>query len=91
MGGARHFKITLPAEEAQMVESKVKSGAYASADDVLRAGVRALAYHDDAVEHWLRHDVVAGHEEYLQNPTAAVAASDILPRIKARRAHAGNR
>ena len=41
---------------------------------------------DAAVERWLREEVVAGHQEYLADPSKGVPADAILGRIKARRA-----
>ena len=85
MRSTQQFSITLPLEMAEMIEQKVQSGAYASASEVMRDGIRALLDREAAVERWLRKDVVAGHDEYLANPSKAVSAEDILPRIKVRR------
>jgi len=41
---------------------------------------------DEALERWLREEVVAGHAEYLADPSKGVPADDIMPRLKARRA-----
>jgi putative addiction module CopG family antidote len=86
MRTTQQFSITLPLDMAEAVESKIKSGRYASVSEVVRDGVRALLERDAAVERWLREEVVAGHTEYLADPSKAVAAEDILPRIRARRA-----
>jgi hypothetical protein len=40
----------------------------------------------EAFEQWLWEEVVAGHKEYLADPSQGVAAEEILPRTKARRA-----
>jgi len=84
----QQFDITLPLDMAEAVEDKIKSGAYASASDVMRDGVLALLERDNAVERWLRDEVVAGHAEYLADPSKGVLAEDIMRRIKARRASA---
>jgi putative addiction module CopG family antidote len=86
MRTTQQFSITLPLEMAEAVESKIKSGAYASVSEVMRDGVRALFDREAAVEKWLREEVVAGHEEYLADPSKGVPAEAILDRIKARRA-----
>ena len=85
MRTTRQFSITLPHEMANLVEEKIASGAYASVSEVVRDGVRALMERDAAVERWLREDVVAGHREYLADPSKAVPADEVLARIKARR------
>ncbi|MGA9825983.1 MAG: type II toxin-antitoxin system ParD family antitoxin [Methylocystis sp.] len=86
MRTTQQFSITLPLEMAEAVEGKIKSGAYASVSEVMRDGVRALLERDTAVEKWLREEVVAGHREYLADPSKGVPAEAILGRIKARRA-----
>lgn len=70
---------------AEVVEGKIKSGAYASVSEVVREGVRALLERDAAIERWLREEVVAGHAEYLADPSKSVPAEEILGRIKAPR------
>lgn len=83
---AHQFNITLPQDVADLVEGKVKTGAYASVDDVVTEGVRALVERDASLEEWLREEVVAGHAEYLSDPSRGVSADDLLDCIKSRRA-----
>jgi Arc/MetJ-type ribon-helix-helix transcriptional regulator len=82
MRTTRQFSISLPHEMAEAVEQKIKSGAYATVSD----GVRALLERDAALERWLREEVAPGHAEYLTNPSQGVPAGEVLGRIKARRA-----
>ena len=86
MGTTQQFSITLPLDMAEVVEGKVKSGAYASVSEVMRDGVRALLERDAAIERWLRDEVIVGHEEYMADRSKGVSAESILDRIKARRA-----
>jgi len=86
MRTTQQFSITLPHDMAEVVENKIKSGTYASVSEVVRDGVRALLERDAAVERWLREEVVAGHAEYLENPTKGIPANAIFDRLKARRA-----
>lgn len=44
------FTILLPAELAELVERKLRSGAYASASDVVADGLQALQANDAAME-----------------------------------------
>jgi antitoxin ParD1/3/4 len=85
MRTTQQFSFTLPLDMAEVVEGKIKSGAYASVSEVMRDGVRALLERDAAVERWLREEVIAGHEEYIADPSKGVPAEAILDRIKARR------
>jgi putative addiction module CopG family antidote len=86
MRTTQQFSITLPLDMAEIVERKIKSGAYASVSEVMRDGVRALLDREAAVERWLRDEVVTGHQEYLADPSKGVPAEAILDRIKTRRA-----
>jgi antitoxin ParD1/3/4 len=70
MRTTQQFSITLSLDMADAVERKVKSGAYASVSEV----VRALLERDAAVERWLREEVVPDHREYLADPTKGVPA-----------------
>ncbi len=81
MRTTQQFSITLSLDMADAVERKVKSGAYASVSEV----VRALLERDAAVERWLREEVVPDHQEYLADPTKGVPADAVLKRIKSRR------
>ena len=78
MRTTQQFSITLPYDMAEVVEGKIKSGAYASVSEVVREGVRALLERDAAIERWLREEVVAGHPEYLADPSKGVPAEEIL-------------
>jgi putative addiction module CopG family antidote len=86
MRTTQQFSITLPLDMAEVVEGKIKSGAYASVSEVMRDGLRALLERDAAIERWLREEVIPGHEEYMADPSKGIAAATILNRIKARRA-----
>ena len=86
MRSTQQFSITLPVEMAELVERKIQSGAYATVSEVMRDGLRALMEREAAVERWLREEVVAGHAEYMADPSKGVPADQVLGRIKARRA-----
>jgi putative addiction module CopG family antidote len=85
MKTTQQFNITLPDEMAAAVEEKIKSGAYSSVSEVMRDGVRALLERDAAIERWLREEVIAGHQEYLDDPSKGIPAEAVLDRIKGRR------
>lgn len=86
MRTTQQFSITLPHDMAVAVEDKIKSGSYASVSEVMRDGVRVLMERDAAVERWLREEVLAGHREYMTDPSKGIPATEILGRVKARRA-----
>src|SRR3977135_1488839 len=58
MAGPPKRTFSLPAEQADYIDALVASGTYASASEVVRAGLRALQERDAAVERWLREGVV---------------------------------
>ncbi|MBC8038490.1 MAG: type II toxin-antitoxin system ParD family antitoxin [Rhizobiales bacterium] len=79
--------ISLPAEHAAFIDAKVSSGAYASASEVVRAGLRALQERDEAVERWLREDVAPVYDAMKANPKRGVPAKKAFAEVRAR--HAG--
>lgn len=84
MPGNQELSITLPTEMAEAVKEKVRSGAYASVSEVVREGVHALLDRDSAVDRWLRDEVAQGCEEMATDPSRAISAEDILPRLRSR-------
>jgi antitoxin ParD1/3/4 len=86
MAATQQFNITLPLDLAQAIEGKVKSGAYASVNELVSESLHALLERDAAIEKWLRDEVLVGHQEYLADPSQGVPVEDVLARIKARRA-----
>jgi antitoxin ParD1/3/4 len=77
--------ISLPAEQARYIDSLVASGAYASASEVVRAGLRALQGRDAAVERWLREEVLPVYDAMQADPSRAVPADDVTAALRARR------
>ncbi len=86
MNTTQQFSITLPDDMAEIVESRLRSGKYASVSEVVHDGLRALKARDAGIERWLREQEVVGHQEYLADPSKGVPADTILSRIKARQA-----
>ena len=72
------LSITLPIKMAALVRKKVKSGEYASESEVIREGLRALKDRDDAMENWLRTEVVESLREHLVNPASAQPARKVM-------------
>ena len=80
--------FSLPAEQAEFIDTQVASGTYASASEVVRAGLRALQERDAAVERWLREEVVPVYDAMKENPKRAIPADDVFAAV---RAHHANR
>lgn len=78
-----HRPITVTLGELhQGVEARVKSGAYASASEVMRAALRALDREEAAVDEWLRQKV----DEAFTDQRPNMPASDVFKRVRAHHA-----
>lgn len=75
--------ISLPDEHANFIDQKVSSGDYASASEVIRAGLRALQERDRAVEDWLRNQVAPTYDAMLADPSRGIPASSVFDDIRA--------
>jgi len=64
------------------VQARVKSGAYASASEVMRAALRALDREERAIEGWLRERV----DESLVDPREDVPADTVFRKLRAHHA-----
>ena len=86
MSASEKRAVTLPAEHAAFVDAQVASGPYASASEVIRAGLRALQEGDAAVERWLRKEVAPTFDAMQRNPSRALVAEQVFAKIRARHA-----
>jgi antitoxin ParD1/3/4 len=78
--------ISLPAEHAAFIEAKVAAGAYASASEVVRAGLRALQERDAAVERWLREELAPTYDAMKADPSHGIEAKAVFAEPRARHA-----
>ena len=85
MRSTQQFSVTLPNEMAAEVRAKVASGEYASESEVIRDGLRALQARDRAVEHWLRHEVVATYLAMKADPARGSSLADVRGGLAKRR------
>lgn len=76
--------FSLPNEQGRYIDRLVKAGTYASASEVVRAGLRALEERDAAVERWLREEVVAAYDALEADPKRAIPAEDVFAAVRAR-------
>ncbi|MCJ2123310.1 type II toxin-antitoxin system ParD family antitoxin [Methylobacterium sp. J-077] len=84
MAATEKRTFSLPVEQAAFIDSQVKAGAFASASEVVRAGLRALQERDAAVERWLRDEVGATYDEMKAHPERAVSSEDMAERMRQR-------
>ena len=81
MRSSKPITVTL-GELQERVEARVQSGAYTSASDVLRAGLRALDREEAALETVIRQRV----QEALDNPDAPLTHEQVFGDLRAHHA-----
>ncbi|MBO9708608.1 MAG: type II toxin-antitoxin system ParD family antitoxin [Caulobacter sp.] len=86
MSAASKRTVSLPPEQSKYVDQLVRSGSYASASEVVRAGLRALQERDAAVERWLREDVAPAYDAMQADPGRGLSAKDVFAAIRAHHA-----
>src|ERR1700704_2798102 len=86
MSSAEKRTFSLPVEQASYIDSLVASGTYASASEVVRAGLRALQERDAAVERWLREEVVPVYDAMQADPARGIPAGEVMESIRTRHA-----
>ncbi|MCB2054457.1 MAG: type II toxin-antitoxin system ParD family antitoxin [Geminicoccaceae bacterium] len=86
MAGIEERSVHLPEEQAAFIDRLVASGAYASASEVVRAGLRALEERDAAVEHWLREEVAPVYDATRDEPARSLPIDTVFDRLRARHA-----
>jgi antitoxin ParD1/3/4 len=84
MPGVSKRTFSLPTEQARYIDAKVKSGAYASASEVIRAGLRALQERDAAFERWLREEAVPVYDATMADPSSRIPAKAVFAEARAR-------
>jgi antitoxin ParD1/3/4 len=76
--------FSLPAEQAAYIDAKVENGAYVSASEVVRAGLRALQERDAAFERWLSKEVAPTYDTMKANPKRGISAKSVFAEARAR-------
>ena len=78
--------VSLPKEHAAFIDQMVTSGSFASASEVVRAGLRALQERNEAVERWLREEVAPTYDALQADPERALPAETVFAAIRAKHA-----
>ena len=86
MANAEQRTISLPPEQAEFIDAQVEAGAYASASEVVRAGLQALQERDAGIEAWLQGQVGPAFDAMQANPERGVPADEVFRRVRDRHA-----
>lgn len=78
--------VSLPSEQGAYIDRLVESGEYGSASEVVRAGIRALQKHDEAIEHWLRTEVVETYDRVKAGKERMIPIDEVVSELHKRRA-----
>jgi putative addiction module CopG family antidote len=85
MATSQKLSISLPQEQADLVQALATSGRYASASAVISDGLRALQARDAAMERWLREEVIPAYEELRSDPSKGMTVDQVREALGHRR------
>ncbi len=86
MSGIEKRTVSLPAAQANYIDALVEAGSYASASEVVRAGLRALQERDEAVARWLREEVAPVYDAMQAEPGRGLSADQVTAELAAHHA-----
>lgn len=89
MRSTQQFSITLPNAMADAVKAKVAGGEYATESEVIREGLRSLMARDQAIETWLREQVVPAAVALEADPSKALSPAQLREHLAQRRRKGG--
>jgi len=74
--------ITLTSDQAAYVESLVSSGKYASASEVVQAGIDALEDHSHYVKRWMQTDVAPVYDLMVADSSRGIPLDDVIEQLE---------
>lgn len=89
MRSTQQFSITLPNAMADAVKAKVAGGEYATESEVIREGLRSLIAQDQAIEAWLKEQVIPAAEALQAEPSKALTPTQVREHLAQRRRRRG--
>ncbi len=82
MRTTKQLSITVPTDMADAIKERVASGAYASESEVIRDGLRTLFARDEAMETWLRTEVVTAIDAIEADPSRGVTPDEVRAALR---------
>jgi len=82
MSSNSEMTIILARDQADYVESLVSSGEYASASEVVQAGIDALEDHSHYVKRWLQTDVARVYDLMAADPSRGIPIDDVIAQLE---------
>jgi antitoxin ParD1/3/4 len=79
-------RITLPADQAEYIDTLVAAGAFASARDVVKAGLEALQDREKSLDQWLIEEVAPTYDAMQADPERGMSAEEVRRAVTARAA-----
>ena len=76
--------ITLRSDQAEYIDTLIAAGTYASASEVVKAGLDALQDRDISLDRWLVEEVVPTYDAMRSEPGRSVSADEVRSAINAR-------
>lgn len=83
MDQAEKLSVTVTPQMAQMIREKVESGQYASASEVIRAGLRALQYEEEERAERLEA-IKARIRASIEDPGPGYSNEEVFAEVRAR-------
>lgn len=74
--------FSIPSEHGVFIDNLVDSGAYATASEVVRAGIRALQEREAAVSRWLHEEVAPVYDAMKSDPSRAIPAAQVFRSLR---------
>lgn len=84
MSNVEKRTFTLAREHAEFVDQQVASGAYASPNEVIEAGLAVLEDRQAGIEKWLREEVVPSLENLDKHPDTGMDSAEVFAAIRAK-------
>lgn len=75
--------FSLSRQQVALIDRLVERGSYASASEVVRAGLRALDREEELLKQWLREEVVPVVREMKAHPERAIPSKQIFDELQA--------